>query len=229
MNLIFDIGYNVGAFTKACFDKYPDVNIVAVEANPALCEKKLFPDLHMWNRVASDVDNVDVAFYIEPRQSGISTASVEFMRNSRFKKGSKNLKRGSGRWNKPIKVRSITIDALIGIYGVPDLIKIDVEGYEATAMEGLTQKAKDVCFEWHEEDYSSVIRIKNHLAKFGYTKFGVIGWFDEGDVFEKATFSSKGDPYLVYPDRFYSWHDLNMSKLVKQNRRINYGMFFARV
>jgi len=228
MKLIFDIGYNVGVFTKVCLAKYPDVGVVAVEANPSLCNVS-DSRVHVWNRVASDVDDIDVDFYVEPRQSGISTASVDFMKNSRFKKGSKNLRRGSGRWRKPIKVRSVTIDTLIGIYGVPDLIKIDVEGYEETVINGLTGKAKDICFEWHEEDYGSVISIVSHLTKLGYTEFGVIGWFDEGDVFEKATFSSKGDSHLVYPDNFYSWYDLDMEKLVNSDRRINYGMFYAKV
>jgi len=229
MNLIFDIGYNVGKFTEACFDKYPDVDVVAVEANPALCNVHEFNGLHIWNRVVSDKDDEDVDFYIEPRQSGISTASIDFMENSRFKKGSKNLRRGSGRWAAPVQIRSITIDALIGVYGVPDLIKIDVEGYEYTALLGLTNMAGDICFEWHEEDYGSVIRSINHLMRLGYTKFGVIGWYDEGDVFDKATFSSKGDPHLVYPDEFYVWGELDMETLVKPNRRINYGMLFAKI
>jgi len=229
MNLIFDIGYNVGAFTKACFSKHTDVNVVAVEANPSLCGGHEFSNLHMWNRVASDVDDAEIDFYIEPRQSGISTASLNFMKNSRFKKGSKNLRRGSGRWRPPVKVRSITIDTLIGIYGVPDLIKIDVEGYEEMVIRGLTSPAKDICFEWHEEDYGGVVNIVDYLLKLGYTSFGVIGWFDEGDVFDKATFSSKGDPHLVYPDKFYKWSDLDMASLIKPQRRVNYGMLYAKV
>jgi tRNA G46 methylase TrmB len=36
MNLIFDIGFNVGEFTQTCFNKYPNCNVVAVEANPTL-------------------------------------------------------------------------------------------------------------------------------------------------------------------------------------------------
>lgn len=36
MNLIFDIGFNVGEFTQTCFNKYKDCNIIAVEANPTL-------------------------------------------------------------------------------------------------------------------------------------------------------------------------------------------------
>ena len=62
----------------------------------------------------------------------------------------------------------------------------------------------------------------------GYNEFGVIGWFDEGDVFEKATFSDKGDPYLEYPKEFFNRKDLEIEKLINSERRINYGMFFAK-
>ena len=55
-----------------------------------------------------------------------------------------------------------------------------------------------------------------------------IGWFDEGDVFEKATFSDKGDPYLEYPKNFYTLEDLELHKLINPERRVNYGMFFAK-
>ena len=36
MNLIFDIGFNVGEFTQTCFSKYPNCSVIAVEANPNL-------------------------------------------------------------------------------------------------------------------------------------------------------------------------------------------------
>ena len=37
MNLIFDIGFNVGEFTQTCFNKYKECSVIAVEANPNLC------------------------------------------------------------------------------------------------------------------------------------------------------------------------------------------------
>ena len=66
-----------------------------------------------------------------------------------------------------------------------------------------------------------------HLKNIGYTKFGIVGYFDEGDVFEEVTYSSAGDPYLVYPKNFYSWEELDTSRFANPERRVNYGMFFA--
>jgi len=117
---------------------------------------------------------------------------------------------------------------MIERYGMPDLIKIDVEGYELTVLKGLTQKANDICWELHEEEDDTLFKSLEHLQSIGYTQFGVIGWFDEGEVFEKATFSDKGDPYLEYPKNFYTLENLELHRLINPERRVNYGMFFAK-
>ena len=160
MKKIFDIGYNVGAFTKACSEKHPGCEIIAVEANPHLVPESApdnlicVPDFSTFNNniqvlnyACSDEDYKEVDFYIESRQPTISTASAEFMENSRFSQGNKYIPKRSASWNRAIKVKSITLDRLIKDHGTPDLIKIDVEGYEYTVIKGLTSKAKMVCFE----------------------------------------------------------------------------------
>ena len=125
-------------------------------------------------------------------------------------------------------VNEVSFNTVDNLGVTPFFIKIDVEGYEYTVLSGLTQKANDICFEWHEEEKDSLYKILNHLQSIVYTQFGVIGWFDEGDVFPKATFSDKGDPYLEYPKEFYTLDELELDKLIQPERRVNYGMFFAR-
>jgi FkbM family methyltransferase len=233
MKLIFDIGFNVGEFTETCFKTYNDCNVVAVEANPNLCNLEIMRffssnNFVLLNNLVSENEDQEIDFYISHNATGVSTASMEFMRNSRFTKGSKNLQKNSINWAKPIKVKSITIDSMIEEYGMPDLIKIDVEGYELNVIKGLTKRANDICFEWHEEEYENLNKILDHLQSLGYEEFGIIGWFDEGDIFEKATFSDKGDPYLEYPKFFYGRNELELEKLINPERRINYGMFFVK-
>jgi FkbM family methyltransferase len=233
MNLIFDIGYNEGEFTEACFTKYPTASVIAVEANPNLCNMlqrnfSLNYNFLLLNNLVSNVVGEGIDFYINPSASGISTASTHFMQNSRFTKGSKYIGENSTQWAPPIKVESITIDSMIERYGMPDLIKIDVEGYELNVLKGLTQKANDICFEWHEEEKDNLYQILEHLQSIGYTQFGVIGYFEEGDVFPTVTFSDKGDPYLEYPKNFYTLEDLQLDTMINSERRINYGMFFAK-
>jgi FkbM family methyltransferase len=233
MNLIFDIGFNVGEFTQTCFNKYPNCNVIAVEANPNLVNgvsPHFFTNYNftLHNNLVSNIEGEEIDFYVSPYATGVSTASTEFMQNSRFTKGSKNVPKNSIKWNEPIKIQSITIDSMLERYGIPDLIKIDVEGYEYNVLSGLTQKVNDICFEWHEEESEQLYKILEHLKNIGYTEFGVIGYFDEGDIFEKATFSDKGDPYLEYPKNFYTLENLELNKLINPERRVNYGMFFAK-
>ena len=230
MKLIFDIGFNHSAFTDVCFEKYPNTQVVAVEANPNLCTKVNTNNFVLINGLVSDKDDELIDFFVEPRADGISTASTNFIKNSRFTKGSRLMEgpKGFHKWNSPIKIPSITLDTLVDHYGIPDLVKIDVEGYEYTVLKGLTKKIKDICFEWHEEFSEDLFKIVKHLKNIGYTSFGIIGYFDEGDKFEEVTFSDMGDPYLEYPKSFYTFEELKTHRFLNTERRINYGMMFTK-
>jgi FkbM family methyltransferase len=46
------------------------------------------------------------------------------------------------------RVEIITLDSLIETYGIPNFIKIDVEGYEKEVLKGLTRKFKSLSFEY---------------------------------------------------------------------------------
>ena len=148
MNLIFDIGFNVGEFTQTCFNKYKDCNVIAVEANPTLANNvspHFFTNYNftLHNNLVSDKEGENIDFYVSPIASGVSTASTEFMQNSRFTKGSKNLPENSIKWNEPIKVQSITVDSMIERYGMPDFIKIDTQGFELFILKGAENTLKN--------------------------------------------------------------------------------------
>ena len=170
----------------------------------------------------------EVSFYTAPFDNGVSTTSQKFMEMSRFAMGSKNLSPKSVKWTDGCTVQSTTLDQLIEEYGVPDYIKIDVEGGELNVIMGLTQKTPEIFFEWHEEMSDVLYDCIDHLRKIGYNQFGVCGWFDEGDVFDKVTFDHRGDTYLNFPKNYYSWEELEIEKLIDKERRVNYGMVFAK-
>lgn len=49
------------------------------------------------------------------------------------------------------KVQAVTLDGLIGIYGIPQFIKIDVEGAENTVARTLTQPVNGLNMEYHQD------------------------------------------------------------------------------
>ena len=72
-----------------------------------------------------------------------------------------------------------------------------------------------------------IFKIVEHLESIGYNNFGMIGYFDEGDIFEEVTHSDKGDPYLEYPKSFHTFKELKVDRFLNKDRRVNYGMMFA--
>ena len=231
MKLIFDIGFNKGEFTDVCIKKYPACKVVGVEANMDLFHRvRKKPYLTLLNNLVSQKDGEKIDFFIEFGQDGISTASQEFMQNSRFKKGSKYLSPNSAQWINAGKVETITLDTLVDTYGSPDVIKIDVEGYEYNVIAGLSKKAGKICFECHEEEKEKLHKTIKHLRGIGYNKFGFIGYFEEGDSFERLTYSEVGDPYLIEPANYFLWKEIEpeLDKCFQPERRVNYGMVWCK-
>tara|TARA_B100001094_G_C18195396_1_gene810408 strand:- start:9786 stop:10496 length:711 start_codon:yes stop_codon:yes gene_type:complete len=236
MSLIFDIGFNNGEFTEACNEKYPNYSIVAAEANLDLCyriRKKNYKNLKLINYIVCEEDNDIRTLHINLYQDGISTVSEDFMKNSRFSKGNKYLKNSDSRltsWTKTVEVHTITLDKMIKKYGTPEIIKIDVEGYEYNVLLGLNDKAGKICFESHEEEVEKLNKCIDHLLRLGYSEFGFIGYLDEGDSYKNLTYSKIGDPYLIEPDKYVPWEVLKSELDVSfdPQRRVNYGMFWCK-
>lgn len=199
--LIYDIGANIGKFSIACFSKYAECKIVAVEANDSLCERlsnefKNY-NFELINKAISNIDDLEIDFYISNADT-ISTVSVDWIENSRFTE--KYI------WNNPIKKKTITIDSLLLRFPNPDIIKIDVEGYELEAISGLTKKQNKICFEWAEEQHDNIIKIFQHLENIGYEEFGHI----EGDEYllEPEVWTNKAkciERMNIIPDRKQKW------------------------
>jgi FkbM family methyltransferase len=84
--------------------------------------------------------------------------------------------RRSGRFGDLVPVREvevpgITLDQLIARHGAPAFTKIDVEGYEAEVLAGLTRAAGTVSFEITPEMSSISRTCVRHLHGLGYTRF----------------------------------------------------------
>jgi FkbM family methyltransferase len=135
----------------------------------------------------------------------ISTFSQEWISESRFSKTFK--------WDIGIEVQTTTLDNIIQEYGVPDFVKIDVEGYELEVLSGLTKLLEKTIFsfEWAEEQYKNIQKIQNRLNSIGYKNYSF-------------TYS---DSYIEVQNIVWSdWDSLRLHDDIDSNRKNLWGMIY---
>jgi FkbM family methyltransferase len=198
-SLYFDIGANVGLWSleniKIC------KRIIALE--PSITSYKILSQncrnkkITCLNYAVSNENKKKVDFY---EKDCLSTINKNWLcsEKSRF----------YGVEYTKTTCDTITLDVLVKQYGIPDLIKIDVEGAEDLVISSLTKKVKTVCFEWAREFPIVTKNSINHLIKIGFTKFYV---------------HPNGNPFFVPKEEEYT-EDLKIIeyKLVKEENE-NWG------
>ena len=143
--LVFDIGSHVGD-RIAAFRRL-GARVVACEPNPSLVPtlQRLYgqDDKVTLEPVAVGAAPGEIDMRINTDNPTVSTASRDFVKASQGAPGWEDQN-----WDKSIKVPMTTLDALIARHGAPSFIKIDVEGFEAEALAGLTQPVAALSFEF---------------------------------------------------------------------------------
>jgi len=204
--MFFDIGANVGSWAKANIHKC-DV-IIAVEASPITFNKLLHncknDNIILLNYAVCKNNGENITFY-HANCDVLSTLNKDWLTSetSRF-------------YNEPytpITCATITIDSLIKKYGLPDLIKIDVEGGEYECVSSLTQKVMTLCFEWASETNDITFKCIDYLNNLGFTKY----------------YLQNGDNYTFTPNEI-DFYDISVIKhnLLNTIPKKDWGMLWCK-
>jgi len=170
-DLVFDVGAHVGD-RIAAFRRL-GARVVAVEPQPALV------------RTLKLIYGRDRAVAIEPVAVGasagtiklklnvdnptVSTASEAFLRAAQGAQGWEGQ-----RWGSAVMVPVTTLDALIARHGTPSFIKIDVEGFEAEALDGLTCPPPALSFEFTTIQREVAAACIERCTALGYGRYNAI-------------------------------------------------------
>lgn len=199
--LCFDIGANVGS-RLASFRRL-GCTVVAMEP-----QSKCFAQLKR-------AFGADTAVTLRRQAAGaapgtatmmISDADVLSSLSPEFVTATRASGRfGAATWSAREIVEVVTLDSLIAQYGVPDFIKVDVEGFELEVVRGLTQPVPLIALEWVSETTDNILACIERLTGFGPARFN-LSWGESmrlarRDWLDRAALESvleqfRGDTYL---------------------------------
>jgi FkbM family methyltransferase len=171
-NAVFlDIGANIGCFsiTTAKLLEKQNISVIAIEASPSIftylkhnIETNLLTNVKAFNLAADEKDESNINFYEAPIDHfGMGSLGAQFN-------------------NDPIQVKTKTVDSIIKNEQINkvDLLKVDVEGYEASVFAGAKEllsspNAPIILFEfcdWAEarKPDSKIGDAQRTLIDFGY-------------------------------------------------------------
>lgn len=207
--LLFDVGANVGTWALANVNS--SNRIISVEASPSTYEKLMnnvsgVSQIEALNYAVSSTTEPIVIFYHCNYANTLSTLDKQWLISPESRFG--YLTDSITEVNVPV----ISIDKLIEKYGVPDLLKIDVEGAENIVLQSLTQKVPLLCFEWASEWKEKNIQCVEYLVSLGFREFAV----------------QYGDNYTFRPDKFtYSAFDI-IQIISNTTPKNEWGMIWAK-
>jgi FkbM family methyltransferase len=172
-DLVFDAGAHVGD-RVAAFRRLK-ARVVAIEPQPALVRTLRLiygrdPNVAIEAAALGDkAGTIELKLNID--NPTVSTASDDFVAAARGAPGWDDQA-----WTRRITVEMTTLDALIARHGVPRFIKIDVEGFEAQALAGLSRPVAALSFEFTTIQRPVALAALDRCVALGFTGFdGALG------------------------------------------------------
>lgn len=153
--LIFDIGANTGIKTKVFLTLGEKVVSVEPDRNHVKILKIRFgnnPRFTVLPVAVSDQEG-EFDYYYSETASGYNTLNDKWKNSLESNLDKKDVV--SVKYDGSYKVETITLQKLISIYGSPDYIKVDVEGFEWNVLKTLNQSIPYISFEANLPEFTN--------------------------------------------------------------------------
>lgn len=195
--LVFDVGANRGHYASVFASL--GSRVIALEPNPD-CVRHIqicYPSVEVIQAVAGPEDGLS-ELNVSDTCDEMSSVSVEWIESIRA------CRDGQNRWNRKLTIPMLRLDTVVQHYGLPDYIKIDVEGFEEGVLDGLSYNPPLLSFEYNlaflEAAFRCVDKLSLDRVRFNFTvggneKFYMTDWtsserlkstlaaFEHGDVY----------------------------------------------
>ncbi len=167
--LCFDIGAHVGNRIQVWAGL--GARVVALEPQPH-CMRLLrrwygkHPHVTLLEEAVGATSGTQ-SLFISQRNPTVSTLSQEWIETVQ----ERDVSFAHVEWDETIPVTMTTLDALIAQYGQPVFCKIDVEGYELSVLEGLSQPIQALSFEYIPATTDASLACLSRLAELAPYEF----------------------------------------------------------